>query len=246
MGQYYSAINVDRWEVLNPWCLGESSKAWELYYSERFQKALFLLLISHPEVRGGGDFDMEPSDVWMGDRLMQKVLGRWAGDRVVIVGDYAEDSDLRVNGIPASVLANVAISIHRYDIVSKVHFPLKRVLKRHGLPMEVSPIVEEAMELIESERERRERTVTLGNFIEFMTSWERIRYLQEFHSEEVTGIDIEEFARKVAQLADRIYSLDGPFPSFGEVRGRYDYFDLRLDPVKNHLRKLIKYVSVNL
>jgi hypothetical protein len=39
-------------------------------------------LIAAPEARGGGDFDTHP------------LVGRWHGDRIALVGDYAEQGDL--------------------------------------------------------------------------------------------------------------------------------------------------------
>jgi len=64
-----------------------------------------------PEPRGGGDFDLESN--WHGPErdmaihnitpgpmpkdysaIARHTIGRWAGDRIALVGDYAEDSDL--------------------------------------------------------------------------------------------------------------------------------------------------------
>lgn len=64
-----------------------------------------------PENRGGGDFDLDEN--WHGPErkfpenncspgampenymaIAKRTIGRWVGDRVVLVGDYAEDSDL--------------------------------------------------------------------------------------------------------------------------------------------------------
>lgn len=44
--------------------------------------ALYLLLMTSPN-RGGGDWEHFP-----------ELSGRWAGDRVVVLGDYTENEDL--------------------------------------------------------------------------------------------------------------------------------------------------------
>ena len=64
-----------------------------------------------PEQRGGGDFDLE--DNWHGPErkfpkhgsipgpmpsdypsVARQTIGRWAGDRIALIGDYAEENDL--------------------------------------------------------------------------------------------------------------------------------------------------------
>ena len=34
--------------------------------------------------------------------IAKRTIGRWAGDRIALVGDYAEDSDLPFSAVPAS------------------------------------------------------------------------------------------------------------------------------------------------
>jgi hypothetical protein len=90
-------MNLDRKEFIHPHKLGSGLKLGEqLGTHPGTAAALIVLLASSPESRGGGDI-----------RTASPALGRWAGDRVVIVGDYAEDDDLsleKTGGIPASEL----------------------------------------------------------------------------------------------------------------------------------------------
>lgn len=93
MGQYWYPVNLDKREFINPHALGCGLELWEQGSPSRapgVQTALFAAVTAMPEQRGGGDFDPHP---W---------IGRWVGDRVVIVGDYAEDDDIPNSPIPAS------------------------------------------------------------------------------------------------------------------------------------------------
>ena len=90
MGQYYKVVNIDKKEYLHPHELGCGAKIWEQLASwPSTANGLFLLLTNHPEPRGGGDFP-DKSEA----PELYEVLGRWIGDRVVVIGDYAEKSDL--------------------------------------------------------------------------------------------------------------------------------------------------------
>lgn len=81
MGQYHKAYNIDKKEFIHPHAIDNGLKQYEqVGHLESTSTALFALL-SNSNNRGGGDFP--PHDM----------LGRWAGDRIVIQGDYAEPSD---------------------------------------------------------------------------------------------------------------------------------------------------------
>lgn len=98
MGQYWKPVNLDKREFLNPHDLGAGLKLWEQLANPGVGQALVVLLAVMPGPRGGGDF--EPGNDPDG------MIGRWAGDRVVLVGDYAEDSDFetREGELPFSEL----------------------------------------------------------------------------------------------------------------------------------------------
>lgn len=82
MGQYWMVVNVDKREFLYPHALGSGLKLWEqINNTPTTPHALFLLLACMPEARGGGDLESHP------------MIGRWVGDRVMVIGDYAENGD---------------------------------------------------------------------------------------------------------------------------------------------------------
>jgi hypothetical protein len=84
MGQYHYTVNLDKHEYLNPHDLGDGLKLGEFGRSEGGVLTALTVLLACSDGRGGGDFDQQDTE-WG---------GRWAGDRIAIVGDYAEDADL--------------------------------------------------------------------------------------------------------------------------------------------------------
>ena len=111
MGQYFIPVNLDKKEFIMPHKLASGLKLWEQLAGSGVGQALVILQAAHREQRGGGDLDLKEN--WHGpERVMseyptspgpmpedyatvaRRTIGRWAGDRVVLVGDYAEDSDL--------------------------------------------------------------------------------------------------------------------------------------------------------
>jgi len=81
MGQYYMIVNLDKREFLNPHKLGSGLKLWEMANTCTIAPAL-LALLACSNGRGGGDFEAD------------SIIGRWVGDRVVVVGDYSEPGDI--------------------------------------------------------------------------------------------------------------------------------------------------------
>lgn len=117
MGQYWIPVNLDKREFINPHKLGAGLKLWEqLANHPGTAGALIILTAAMPEARGGGDLDI--SSNWHGSErkvamksgsidgctpgpmpeaypvIAARTIGRWAGDRIAIIGDYAEDNDL--------------------------------------------------------------------------------------------------------------------------------------------------------
>jgi hypothetical protein len=83
MGQYHKIVNLDKKEFLNPFAFDDGLKLLEFGSSgEGTMKALAVLLSNSPN-RGGGDLRSDDTE-W---------YGRWAADRIVIAGDYAEYPD---------------------------------------------------------------------------------------------------------------------------------------------------------
>ena len=84
MGQYWYPVNLDKKEFIHPHKLGNGLKLWEqLANHPGTGAALVILTAAMPEPRGGWDI-----------RNADGVVGRWAGDRIALVGDYAEPNDL--------------------------------------------------------------------------------------------------------------------------------------------------------
>ena len=81
MGQYHKIYNIDKKEMIHPHNIDNGLKQYEqVGWIGSSSTALFALLCNS-NCRGGGDF---PEHAF---------LGRWAGDRIVIQGDYAEPTD---------------------------------------------------------------------------------------------------------------------------------------------------------
>ncbi len=120
MGQYFKVVNIDKRETVDCYGLGSGAKAWEELANVNVPRALYILLLNHPVERGGGDLDI--TDNWHGPErlpehnltpgpmpepypeIAKRTIGRWVGDRVMVVGDYAEDSDWPESPIPMSTL----------------------------------------------------------------------------------------------------------------------------------------------
>jgi hypothetical protein len=80
MGQYYKIVNVDKKEYLKPWTFNDGAKLLEFGCSSFSSLTALSILLADGNGRGGGDFMVE-----------DKLVGSWAGDRIVIAGDYADE-----------------------------------------------------------------------------------------------------------------------------------------------------------
>ena len=95
MGQYWVVANLDKREFVEPHKLGSGLKLWEqLGASPGTGAALIVLLAAMPEARGGGDFALTSRHKAYA-AIAKRTIGRWAGDRVALVGDYADRGDLK-------------------------------------------------------------------------------------------------------------------------------------------------------
>jgi hypothetical protein len=112
MGQYFKAVNLDKHEYVCPWCIGGLAKLWE--WAANPWGAIFVMLLRKSNAGGGGDYGAGPTqaihlDANSGPETMLEMIragvaregqpfsapvdstvGRWAGDRVALVGDYDE------------------------------------------------------------------------------------------------------------------------------------------------------------
>lgn len=88
MGQYHFLVNLDKREFINPHNLAVGLKACEQLASfPSTPQALFVLLVCS-NGRGGGDLAETRG-------FGERIIGRWAGDRIAVVGDYAENTDIK-------------------------------------------------------------------------------------------------------------------------------------------------------
>jgi hypothetical protein len=88
MGQYHFVCNLDKKEFLHPHKLGDGLKLMEFGCSAvgTLTGLTLLLAASNGEQgRGGGDYRYEDT---------HGIVGRWAGDRIAIIGDYWDDNDI--------------------------------------------------------------------------------------------------------------------------------------------------------
>lgn len=79
MGQYYIAVNLDKREFIKPHDFGDGAKLLEFACSTEGMMMALAVLLADGNNRGGGDL-----------RSDDPIVGSWAGDRIVIAGDYAD------------------------------------------------------------------------------------------------------------------------------------------------------------
>jgi hypothetical protein len=83
MGQYHKVYNLDKKEFIEPHAIDNGLKLYEqVGFLGSTSTALFALL-ANSNGRGGGDFPQHD------------LIGHWAGDRVLVQGDYAESGDTK-------------------------------------------------------------------------------------------------------------------------------------------------------
>lgn len=80
MGQYHMLVNFTKKEFVDPHKFGNGLKLKEQVNWEHAFSNITHYLIAKCTGRGGGDFNTE-------------MAGRWGGDRISLVGDYAERED---------------------------------------------------------------------------------------------------------------------------------------------------------
>jgi len=145
MGQYWIPVNLDKREFVQPHKLGAGLKLWEQVANHPGTgAALLILCAAMPEVRGGGDLDLEEN--WHGPErifpehnckpgpmpedyavIAKRTIGRWAGNRIALIGDYAERSDL-----PEADHADLIYSLccNGQDRKETITWMEKRILER--------------------------------------------------------------------------------------------------------------------
>lgn len=99
MGQYHLVVNLDKREFISPHKLGAGLKLMEQAFTSPGSAGALLILLACSNGRGGGDFgeDNVSED--------ERIAGRWAGDRIAVVGDYADDGCLAPEHRAGSIYA---------------------------------------------------------------------------------------------------------------------------------------------
>ena len=81
MGQYFKVINQTKKEVLNPHTFGNGLKLWEFVSDGNGVLQGLGLLLAEGHVEYDKNNELKPSTI----------IGRWHGDSITILGDYARD-----------------------------------------------------------------------------------------------------------------------------------------------------------
>ena len=98
MGQYYFVANLDKNEYLNPHRMDEGLKLLEFGMGSGGTMSALAILLASGNNRGGGDLHSN-----------NPVIGSWAGDRIVVAGDYAD---------PGKHLTEEQLEIYRQKAVA--------------------------------------------------------------------------------------------------------------------------------
>jgi hypothetical protein len=84
MGQYYLTVNVTKRQFLDPHKFGGGLKLCEFSGAADGLPQALVLLLSSGNGRGGGDIRADDCDP-------KKLIGSWAGDQVIVAGDYMDE-----------------------------------------------------------------------------------------------------------------------------------------------------------
>lgn len=76
MGEYFKIANIDRKEFIHPHRFGHGMKKWEVAVNAPGAISALAMLISTPA------------------KVVGRLSGSWAGDRIIMVGDYSAESKL--------------------------------------------------------------------------------------------------------------------------------------------------------
>ena len=79
MGQYYKIVNIKKKQYITPHTFGDGAKLMEFSMSKNGVLSALAVLLADGNGRGGGDLGSD-----------NPIVGSWAGDNIVIAGDYAD------------------------------------------------------------------------------------------------------------------------------------------------------------
>lgn len=125
MGQYWLPVNLTKKEFIDPHKLGAGLKLWEqLAAHPGTGAALVILCAAMPAPRGGGDLELD-------DSIAERTIGRWAGDNIAFVGDYAENTDLPKKYKAGEIYGECREGGDYTDITNDVAHVIERELEGH-------------------------------------------------------------------------------------------------------------------
>ena len=119
MGQYHKLINLTKKEYVNPYEIGLGAKHLEgIGFEGSMGDVMYLLSIAQGNERRGG-----------GDAEGHRYIGRWAGDKVVVVGDYydQDNDNPKFKGL-YDINDGVHENVHWHDISHGVRELLSKVM----------------------------------------------------------------------------------------------------------------------
>ena len=127
MGQYHLVVNLDKQQYLHPCCLGDGQKLLEFADGGATLTALAILL-AKDNGRGNGDLWVAsldaPLERWERNGFKRvrtphaHLVGSWAGDRIVIAGDYGDK-------LPENQESLYALALRTFEDISA---PLSKLI----------------------------------------------------------------------------------------------------------------------
>jgi len=156
MGQYYTAVNLDKKQYIKPHACLDGAKLLEFALNSMGLMSCMAILLADGNGRGGGDLYGGECPECNGrgsfgsfadnnHRICEacggsgklpapEIVGSWAGDRVVITGDYADDrkfvpegTELEIDGEPQTEF-NLYTLIYESDEWTDVSLDAMRAL----------------------------------------------------------------------------------------------------------------------
>lgn len=117
MGQYHVLVNLDKRQYVDPHKLGDGLKLAAQHGLGSTSSALHLLL-AVSSGRGGGDYQSPRTGL----------VGSWGGDRIAVIGDYAEPDDLA--GCDAAQVYSLCQEGDEADLYEDITDALRPIMER--------------------------------------------------------------------------------------------------------------------
>jgi hypothetical protein len=136
MGQYYVISNLDKQEFLKTYTFNDGAKLLEFGCSSEGTMTALAILLADGNGRGGGDLHSD-----------DPIIGSWAGDRIVVTGDYAdEDKFLQKDQIVKYMMIGEERAGEKPNLYTYVHKFFKDISKKVLEVMLEDPYIYETYE----------------------------------------------------------------------------------------------------